>query len=208
VVTLSATFGAGGPIIGPAVAERLGVPFFDRAVTRLVAQKLGIPLEHAQSRDERVKGLLARVLASMSALSADNWAAAAPPSTARVSDADFFEQVQATIRSLCEAGGGVVLGRAAALVLREQPEALHVRLDGDPERRVRMAADHLGLSEAEARDAMEKIDAATAGYTRHFYGVDPASSKHYHLMLDSTRLPLDVCTEIIVNASMACRTAG
>jgi cytidylate kinase len=93
------------------------------------------------------------------------------------------------------------------LVLHDQPQALHVRLDGDPERRVRMAADHLGLSKAEARDAMEKIDTATAGYTQHFYGVDPASSKHYHLMLDSTRLPLDMCTEIIVNASMAFQSA-
>ncbi|HEY0540394.1 MAG TPA: cytidylate kinase family protein, partial [Actinoallomurus sp.] len=32
VVTVSATFGAGGSVIGPAVAERLGKPFVDRAI--------------------------------------------------------------------------------------------------------------------------------------------------------------------------------
>ena len=30
VVTLSASYGAGGPEVAPAVAERLGLPFHDR----------------------------------------------------------------------------------------------------------------------------------------------------------------------------------
>jgi shikimate kinase len=37
VVTLSAGYGAGGSVIGPAVAERLGVPFLDRALPAGVA---------------------------------------------------------------------------------------------------------------------------------------------------------------------------
>jgi hypothetical protein len=37
VVTLSASFGAGGSVIGPRVAEELGLPFLDRAIPVAVA---------------------------------------------------------------------------------------------------------------------------------------------------------------------------
>ena len=43
VVTLSAAYGAGGPEIGPAVAERLGLPFHDRVIPVKVAGRLGVP---------------------------------------------------------------------------------------------------------------------------------------------------------------------
>ena len=59
--------------------------------------------------------------------------------------------------------------------------------------------------EHEARDALERNDRARVAYVRHFYGADPARAEHYHLVLDSTRVPLDTCTEIIVAAAEACR---
>jgi hypothetical protein len=33
-VTIAATYGSGGSAIGPAVAERLGLPFVERAIPR------------------------------------------------------------------------------------------------------------------------------------------------------------------------------
>lgn len=36
---------------------------------------------------------------------------------------------------------------------------------------------------------------------RHFYGVDPADVRHYHLVLDTTALAWDLCTELITRAA-------
>ena len=47
VVTLSASYGAGGSEIGPAVAAALGLPFVDRAVPVEVARKLDVPRDEA-----------------------------------------------------------------------------------------------------------------------------------------------------------------
>lgn len=97
----------------------------------------------------------------------------------------------------------MILGRAAAIVLRDHATALHVRLDGDPERRVRQAMTMLGVSERDARDAMAGNDNARTAYVKHFYRTDPAAPEHYHLVLDSTRIPLEDCTELIVKAAVA-----
>ena len=53
VVTISATYGAAGSVVGPAVAERLGVPFLDRAIPTAVANDLGISLEEAMPATSR-----------------------------------------------------------------------------------------------------------------------------------------------------------
>jgi len=42
LIALSASYGAGGNAIGPALAERLGVPFLDRAIPIRVAARLRV----------------------------------------------------------------------------------------------------------------------------------------------------------------------
>jgi cytidylate kinase len=124
--------------------------------------------------------------------------------TALLSDADVLRCTESVIRRTVHADGGVILGRAAAIVLREHPTAFHVRLDGDPDLRVRRAAASQGITETEARDELARNDKARVGYVRHFYGADPADPAHYHLVLDSTRVPLDACVALVVDAVRAC----
>jgi cytidylate kinase len=208
VVTLSAPFGAGGGIVGPAVADRLGVPFVDRAIPVRVANELGVPVEDALARDEQVKGWLARLLAAAAPLTGDYMLGYDAPRMAMLPDSEFVECTEQAIRRTVAGRGGVILGRAGALVLRDHPGALHVRLDGDPERRVRQAMRVQGLSEADAKRMLRRNDDARTSYVRHFYRCDPADPRHYHLVLDSTRCPLDACTELIVAAAKGCQRNG
>lgn len=203
VITLSAAYGTGGPIIGPAVAERLGVPFIDRAIPAQVANELGIPLEHAISRDEQVKGWLHRLLVSAAPMSNDYLIAYDLPRMALLPDTDFVACTQDAIRDAIKGQGGVILGRAGAVVLRQHPKALHVRLDGSPELRVRQVMRELGIGEGEARDHMQRNDKARLAYVRHFYHEDATDPSLYHMLLDSTRLPFATCVDIIVAAAKA-----
>ena len=203
VVTISASYGAGGAFIGPAVAEKLGVPFLDRAIPVAVANDLRIPLEDALSREEQVQSWLTRMLTAAAPFSAQWTIGTEPPPGAVLPDEHIHACTERAIRAGIRERGAVILGRAAAIVLHDHPTALHVRLDGDPERRVRHAMTLLGVSEREARVAMARNDNARTAYVRHFYRTDPASPEHYHLVLDSTRIPLDTCTELIVSAAIA-----
>jgi cytidylate kinase len=202
VVTISATFGSGGSVVGPAVAERLGVSFLDRAIPTSVADDLGIPVEDALSRDEQVQGRLTRFLAAAAPASAEWMIGGGPPAGTLLRDEHLLACTQKAIRRSA-ADGAVILGRAGAIVLRDHPTALHVRLDGDPERRVKQAMEILGITEREARESMASNDHARAAYVRQFYRADAAAAEHYHLVLDSTRIPRDACVELIVTAAKA-----
>jgi len=62
VVTISASYGAGGSQVGPRLADRLGVAFLDRAIPTAVAERLAVPLSEAIAHDEAVRSVLERLL--------------------------------------------------------------------------------------------------------------------------------------------------
>src|SRR5215218_3772199 len=121
VVTISAAYGAAGAEVAPAVARRLGLPFHDRAIPAQVAGRLGVPVSEAQANDETVVGGLWRLVASLGTMP-DPVGGVVP--TAALPDARAYrQQTERILGELAESGGGVVLGRAAAMVLADRPDA-------------------------------------------------------------------------------------
>ena len=96
----------------------------------------------------------------------------------------------------------MILGRAAAVVLGKD-RGYHVRLDGPADRRVAQGAAVEGISEEQARDRLRAADKARTAYVRRLYRCDPADPSLYHLVIDSTAIPLDTVIELIVTAARA-----
>ncbi len=199
VVTLSASYGAGGSQVGPRLAERLGVAFLDRVIPTTVAERLAVPLDDALAHDDAVRSVLERLLLRF-APAAQAFSGAAPPSDL-VDERSFLRATEEVIRERAAAGSAVILGRAAAVVLADLPGALHVRLDGPPERRLAQAGALEGVDRETAERHMRETDRAREAYVQQFYGVDARDAALYHLVIDSTTLPLDACVELIALAA-------
>ncbi|MEV0618028.1 cytidylate kinase-like family protein [Nonomuraea sp. NPDC050404] len=205
VVTISATYGTAGSQIGPAVAERLGVPFVDRAIPSAVAEELGCTLEEALAHDDRAEHGIGRLFSGAMRLPTVTFGGVDMyvPGVMPHAPEEFVRRTERMLTETARAQGGVFLGRAGAVVLADQPGALHVRLDAPVERRVRQTATLGELSEREARRIIEDNDRARTAYVRHFYRADPADPCQYHLVLDSTTIPPATCVELIVMAAEA-----
>ncbi len=205
VVTVSATFGAGGSVIGPAVAERLGTPFVDRAIPYTVAADIGCTLEEALAHDDRTEHGLGRILSGAARLPNVTLGGmdAYLPERGFVPEEEFLVHTERTIREIAEHGGGVILGRASQFVLAGHPSALHVRLDGSRRRRLAVVRESLDLPAREAERLLDDNDRARTAYVKHFYRADPADPALYDLVIDSTRLAAPACADIIVTAAHA-----
>jgi cytidylate kinase len=129
-----------------------------------------------------------------------------PPSH-RQHDDEIRNAIEAEVFALAAAGGGVILGRAAAVVLGPD-RGFHVRLDGPPDRRLAQGALVEGVSVDEARAHMQAADKARTSYVRRLYGTDPTAACHYHLVIDSTAIPLDTVVELILVSSAASTASG
>jgi cytidylate kinase len=201
-VTVSAGYGAAGSVIAPAVARRLGATYLDRAISSRVADQLGVSVEEAEGGGV-TRSLVDRVLRALSPLG-DGAFGTVPPNAfpAEVETERFRDQSERIMRDAL-AGGAVILGRAGAAALRDEPDVLRVRLFGPVEARIRQAAVIESVDVATARRRLPEIDRARAHYVRRLYSADINDPTLYHLQIDSTALPHDACVDIIAMAYAA-----
>jgi cytidylate kinase len=197
LITVSAAYGAGGSVVAPALAQQLGVPFLQR-VTTTAGQVTGVgPCHERLVEDEEKTTPVHRLLASFT-----HSMPVGPTQSqlsARHHDYDLRCGAEAEIHQLLAGGGGVILGRAAAVVLGKD-RGFHVRLDGPPARRMAQGATIEGVSEEQARAHMQAADKARTAYVRRLYRADPADASLYHMVIDSTAIPLDTVIEVILAA--------
>ena len=201
LITVSASYGAGGSVVAPALADRLGLPFLQRVTTSEGHPAPPGPCDEQMTAEEIKATPVHRLLASFTqAMPAGP--TQSPPSTHH-QDHHLRSHGEAGIVRLVAAGaGGVILGRAAAVVLGKD-RGYHVRLDGPAERRIAQGAVIEGISEHEARARLRAADKARTAYVRRLYRTDPADPALYHLVIDSTAIPLDTVIELVLAAVSA-----
>jgi cytidylate kinase len=195
---VSAAYGTGGSVVAPALAGRLGLPFLQRVTTSEGGVAEPGPCDEQLSAEEvtPVHRLLAHFTQAMPAGPTQS-----PPSTHH-QDEHLRGFGEAAIHRLLAGGGGVILGRAAAVVLGKD-RGFHVRLVGPAARRVAQGAVIEGISAEQAGERLRAADKARTAYVRRLYRCDPADASLYHLVIDSTAVPLDTVIELIITAARA-----
>jgi cytidylate kinase len=200
-IAISSTYGSGGEAIGREVAARLGTQFFDRAIPIEVARELAVELKDAFEYDWNAPGRIDRVLDALGSV-AMPYAMEAGVNFEPYANAETFRRAtESVLRSIADGPGGVLLGRASAIVLQGRPDVLSVRLDAPVDARIRDVIQRRGIDEAAARRDQREVDAARGAYARTFYGRSLDDPRLFHLMLDSTALSRDACVEIVITAA-------
>jgi len=208
VVTVSASYGASGSLIAPAVAARLGLPFYDRLIpARDAVAAVGAEGDAGERMTDEER-LAARRTSFLDRLAHLTGGLGLPvPAGEDIGD-HVREIVERSIRDIAAGSGGVILGRGAMIVLAGQPGAFHLRLDGPGERRCARAMAFEAIDEATARHRLVETDRARARYFTRLYGRDAHDPALYHLVVDSTVLPVEACVRLVVDAATAFWAAG
>jgi cytidylate kinase len=189
VVTLFESFGSGASYIGPRVAQALGLPFHAQFFS-------SEEIENATAQREK-EGLLSRVLTAMGG----SYAGLEGPSVA-MAQADNHDLVMQNTREVQEQAreGGVIMGRNGALILANQPTALHVMLDGPLAQRIERAARDSGIDIERATKRQKREDQVRTDMSIEFYGWDPRETTRYDLVVNTGTMDLDTCVDVIVQA--------
>jgi cytidylate kinase len=217
LVTVSATYGAGGSVIAPRLAAALGLPFLDRLISADMSEEAA--RRRATETDERVgsseppsssEGLHEDEQAATPAgrflsyfARAASVGALIAPDAVLDDDETIRRRTEEGVRHLAAGAPGVLLGRAGAVVLASRPGAYHVRLDGPVERRVAWAASIEGLDLDAVKRRQIEADKARSQFVKRLFRADPADPRLYHLLLDPTVLGVDATVQILQSAAGA-----
>lgn len=175
VVTIEREFGSGGREIGMALAEKLGIKFYDEELISKTAEESGLPFERVQKGEERIRSLAYALYNQTHAYTNEMSAQDA-----------IFEAQKKIIRSLADGESCVIMGRLGAYILKDRPNSMHIFLSAKSEFRAGRIAKEYGVSRERAMEMVKNVDALRHNYARHFTGSPWGMARHYRLCVDTS----------------------
>ena len=193
VITIGRQFGSGGRYVGRLLAEKLGVPFYDKELLSEAAKNSGICEEIFEEHDEKpTRSLLFSLVTGMqSHMAAGNFYMDMP-----LNHKIFLAQFDA-IRRIANEGPCVIVGRCADYVLRENPDAVSVFVKGDMESKIARAVKYYGIEEDKAEERIRKADKQRASYYNYYATATWGDVDNYDLVVDTGVLGVEGAVELI-----------
>lgn len=182
VITVSRSYGSGGPLFAKRLSEVLGYQHADEALINKIdeAQEVRNALA-AHVEDESAPGFLERV-----AELADN--------------KNFFKvALETCIYDLALKGDLVFVGGGAHIVLEEYPCLFAVQVVRSLRDRIKTIADEKKISYDDALDLAKKRDRHRVKFIRHYFDRDLFDPTMFHVTINTSRVPIDDAVEMVAN---------
>ena len=193
IITISREFGSGGRTMGRKIAEKLGIPFYDKELVDQIAVESGFAPKFVEEHGEHSP--------SGSFFSYAFAPQGVPGIMNGLSTADFLWNIQCNvILQLADQGPCVIVGRNADYILKDRPDALHVYVFADVPYRAERIVRLYGESEKSPEQRLGEKDKRRRVNYQHYTGRTWGMAQNYDLCLDTGVLGEDYCAEIVVNA--------
>lgn len=194
IITISRQFGSGGRYVGKLLAEALDIPYYDRELISLAAEKSGLDAEEISTADEHTTSMLFHPIPMGAyALGVDRFY------NFPIHD-KLFELQSDIIREIASQGPCVIIGRCADWVLRNEPGLLKVFIHGSLKNRVQRGIEHYGLPAAKAEKIILREDKQRAAYYEYYTGQTWGLVDQYHICLDGDFLPASKLVALLKTA--------
>lgn len=195
IITITRQYGSGGHDIGKLLAEKIGIPFYDKELISLAAKESGISPEVFAQADEKMSNSLLYAL-STGLYNYGNGFATMGDLPAN--DKLYILQHK-IIKQKAEKETFVVVGRCADYILKEYDNVVKVFIYADIETRVRRAVERHDIEPSKARQAVTKADKNRANYYSFYSGQKWGAVENYDLCLNSSRLTTEQAVNLIID---------
>lgn len=192
IITIARQYGSGGRTVGKMLAERMGIPFYDRQIIEMAAEDSGINavLFHDEQKPHSLRSLLKGGYQGNHLLS--------PESAGFTKDDNLFNYQAKIIRKLADEGSCVLIGRCADYILRDQPDVVRVFVHAPADFCLQEAMKVNSLPERDVERLIVKTDDYRARYYKYYTGQEWKDARNYDLSLNSAKLGFDGTVEAIL----------
>ena len=195
IITISREFGSGGRSIGRSVAEKLGIPFYDKELVEQIALESGFAPTFVEEHGEHSP--------SRSRFAYAFSQQAVPGAMNGMSISDYLWSIQCSvIQQIVQQGPCVIVGRNADYILKDRTDVLDVFIHADMEFRADRIVRLYGESEKSPETRLNEKDKRRQINYQHYTGRIWGAAQNYDLCLDSGVLGIEKCVDLIIRAAM------
>lgn len=193
IITIGRQYGSGGRYVGQLLAEKLGIPCYDKQLLVEASKDSGICQEILEDHDEKpTRSLLFSLVTGVQTHTDTGVMYMDMPLNHKI----FLAQFDA-IRRVASEGPCVIIGRCADYVLRDMPNAASVFIKADMPSRVARAVEYYGISPSKAEDVIRKADKQRASYYNYYATGSWGDASQYELCVDTGVLGVDGAVDLI-----------
>ena len=189
VITLNRELGSGGRTIGRLIAERLGVPFYDKALINALEEKYGLTTDEIERMKGRSHSWWAdfkramNIGAELNAKQYSNYHIDAEKLPDALSTDEIFATEQEVLCGIAADESCVIAGRCGFYVFREHPNHLSILIQASMESRVARVASKRNITPEKARDIIEHVDKMRENYVNKYTGTSRYDTRNYDIVL-------------------------
>ena len=193
IITVARQFGSGGKEIAKALADELGIDFYDKELISMAAKESGMSPEVFEKIDEQATNSLLYSL-SMGLYNFGNGFSAM--GDLPVNDKLYIIQHK-MIKKLADKGPCVILGRCGDYVLKDYDNVVSIFINADMEYRKEHAIKYHNVDPRRAEQVVNKADKNRANYYSFYSGQKWGQAQNYDLCINSGRMTRDNAVSLI-----------
>ena len=194
VITIGRQCGSGGHTIGKTVAERLGIPFYDKKLVQIVAERSGLSAETV-----RREGEYSSASSLFTSVSSRGYSAYNANQRGNMALPDQVNAYQTElIKELAEKESCVIVGRCADYALADRDNVVNLFIYGREEAKTQRIMERYNLSESKARDMIIKKDKQRQSYYNYYSSKKWGRADSYDLCINSSVLGVDGTVKLVI----------
>lgn len=182
VITISREFGSGGGEVAHKLAEKLGVPCYDKTVNQLTSVISGFSENAVKISEDKVSTPF-------------DYTAFTHSNSLPVRDRIYIAQ-QKVIKQLADESSCVIVGRCAASILKNHENCVNVFICAPLEQRIKRISAQHNVSAEEAEKMIKQKDKARKNYYKKYGETEWGKAQNYLITLN-TVIGIDHSVSII-----------
>ncbi len=183
IVSISREYGSGGKEIGKKLAEKLGLPLYDRNILEEVASEKDVEASRLTQWDEKPKkALFSRTVRGYSNSPAEN-----------VAELQFALLKQ----KAADEDSFVIVGRCSDEIFDGIAPVVSLFITADEDAKIKRIMEVRGMNERQAKKAMERHDKNRKAYHDHFCKKPWGEPSTYNLCINASRVSIDEAVETL-----------
>lgn len=189
-VAIEREYGSKGTEIGKRLSERTGIPCYGREILEETAKRLSLSVEQIENYEEKPTNSFLYSFYIM--------AKNTQGSSDMLSNEDkIFLEEQDTIKRFSMQGPAIFVGRCAVRALADRKDVLTVFIHSDISVRKENAVKDYGIAESSVEKVVSQFDKKRSNYYSINAGRKWNDWNNYHMVLDSGKLGIEECVNII-----------
>ena len=194
IITIGREYGSGGRQIGKALAQRLGISFYDKEIITLAAKKSGLAEEFIAGNEQRVRGGLMHNFSTPASYHSGFFANHYLP----LSENIFIAQAQ-VIRDIAAKESAVIVGRCADYILEGRENTINVFIHAPMEDRVKRIMHLHNEDEAAAIKEINRSDRERGNHYFRYTDMKWGKAQNYHICINSSLMGIDKTVEMLAD---------